>query len=428
VSRARVVSATAAALVAAVSLGACKTERVSVNSGEEQANGESTSASISRDGRYVAFWSRATNLVPNPGLAGDVFVRDRVAGQTSLVTVGTGTGTGAGMQQISANGRYVAFDSYDKMTPDDTGEDRDIFVWDRETGVTTRASVGTGGHEGNANSAIPSTYSDIAISRNGRYVAFESSSTDLVQGDTNGLDDIFVRDRTAGTTTRVPFESTGEPATEPDSSTPVGLTYPVLSLDGRHVGFASARVYPAPNPILRLGTDLYVRNLDTGATTKVTPGVMPEGAGIKFSLDAHGEHVAFSSYAEDLVPSDDNGKEDIFVRDLPTGALTRVPAEVTGAGGIFYGLTDPSLSRTGRFLAFTTDPYTTSNVYVHDRQTGLTRRLTKDHTAATQPYNLAPRISADGRWVAYESTDPTAVQGDTNDVPDVFVSSGRPIR
>jgi Tol biopolymer transport system component len=288
--------------------------------------------------------------------------------------------------------------------------------------------VGFGGRQGNANATVPDTYGSIAISRNGRYVAFESSSTDLAPGDTNGLDDIFVRDRAAGTTTRIPFESTGEPATEPDGSTPVGLTHPVLSLDGRHVGFASARAFPGPNPVLRLGTDLYVRNLDTGATTKLTPGALPEGAGLEFSLDAHGEHAAFSSYADDLVPGDGNGKEDIFVRDLQTGALTRVPAEATGASGVFYGLADPSLSRTGRFLAFTTDPYTTSNVYVHDRETGRTRRLTKTHTAATQPYNLAPRISADGRWVTYESTDPTAVQGDTNDVPDIFVSSGRPVR
>lgn len=402
----------------AVSLGACTT-RVSVSSNEVQGNGGSHNPSISETGRYVVFDSEATNLVPG---GGSLYIRDLAAGTTRAV------GSGGSLHEISADGRYVAFVSSSRLTPDDTGDDEDVFVWDRETGATTRASVGFGGREGNANATVPDTYGSIAISRNGRYVAFESSSTDLVPGDTNGLADVFVRDRTAGTTTRIPFESTGEPTTEPDGSTPLGLTHPVLSLDGRHVGFASARAFPGPNPVLRLGTDLYVRNLDTGATTKVTPGVLPEGAGLNFSLDAHGEHAAFSSYADDLVPGDGNGKEDIFVRDLGTGALARVPAEVTGASGVFYGLTDPSLSRTGRFLAFTTDPYTTSNVYVHDRQAGRTRRLTKDHTAATQPYNLSPRISADGRWVAYESTDPTAVPGDTNDVPDIFVSSGRPVR
>jgi hypothetical protein len=405
-----------------LSLGAC-TARVSVSSNEVQANAASHNPSISEDGRYVAFDSEASNLVLGDG---NLFVRDLAAGTTTVVTPGAASATS--LHEISADGRYVAFESSSRLTPDDTGDDTDVYVWDRQTGATTRASVGFGGREGNANAEVPDTYGSIAISRNGRYVAFESSSTDLVPGDTNGLADIFVRDRTASTTTRVPFESTGEPATEPDRSTPIGLTHPVLSLDGQHVGFASARVYPGPNPVLRLGTDLYVRNLDTGGTTKVTPEALPEGAGLAFSLDAHGEHAAFSSYAEDLVPGDSNGKEDIFVRNLRTGAVTRLPAEATGAGGVFYGLTDPSLSRTGRFVAFTTDPYTTSNVYIHDLQTGRTRRLTKDHQAATQPYNLFPRISADGRWVAYESTDPTAVQGDTNDVPDVFVGSGRPVR
>jgi TolB protein len=403
VLRARALSVATAAL-AAVALGACN-DRVSVNSSGVQGNGASANPSISRDGRYVAFDSQATNLVPSDTTPdNDAFLRDRAAGTTTLVTTGTGGATG--LQQISANGRYVAFESFENLTPDDTGQDTDIFVWDRETGAPTRASVGVGGREGNANSFVPGLYMDIAISGSGRYVAFASSDENLVPGDGNGLEDIFVRDRVAGTTARIPTESTGEPKMASDGTTLVGIIHPAISLDGRYVGFASARATLfGGGGLLREVSDLYVRDMQTGVTIRLTNGPESPNAELGMALDGDGAHAAFSALG------------DILVRNLRSGAVTRVPAEVTDVPN--DELVSPSLSRNGRFLAFEGDTGNAGTVFVYDLQTGELERVGDGG---------GPRLSADGRWVAWASAATNLVKGDTNGVADVFVAPARPLR
>jgi Tol biopolymer transport system component len=386
----------------AVSLSACA-ERVSVSSSEGQANDAATHPSISRDGHYVVFDSQATNLVPSDTSRDvDVFLRDTFAGETTLVT--TDTNDASDQDQISANGRYVAFLSYENLTSDDTGEDGDIFVWDRETGATTRASVGVGGREGNANSFSPLT--DLSISRNGRYVAFASSDDNLVAGDGNGLEDIFVRDRVAGTTARIPTESTGEPKMASDGTTLVGIIHPAISLDGRYVGFASARATLfGGGGLLREVSDLYVRDMQTGVTIRLTNGPESPNAELGMALDGDGAHAAFSALG------------DILVRNLRSGAVTRVPAEVTDVPN--DELVSPSLSRNGRFLAFAGDTGNAGSVYVYDLQTGDLERVADGG---------GPRLSADGRWVAFVSSSSGLVKGDTNGVADVFVAPARPLR
>jgi Tol biopolymer transport system component len=400
---ARALAAIGVALTA-VSLGAC-TERVNVSSDEVQANDAGFDPSISRDGRYVTFYSGATNLVPSDTQPdGDVFLRDRVAGVTTLVS--TGTSGASGLQQISANGRYVAFQSSERLTADDTGFDDDVFVWDRETGALTRASVGAGGDEGNANSFVPLNFTDLAISRNGRYVAFASSDENLVPGDGNRLEDIFVRDRVAGTTVRIPTESTGEPTTASDNTTLVGIIHPAISLDGRYVGFASARATLfGGGGLLREVSDLYVRDMQTGITTRLTDGAERAAAELDMALDGDGTHAAFSALG------------DILVRKLGSGAVTRVPASLTATPD--DELESPSLNRSGRFLAFAGRSPTAASVYVYDLQTGdLKRRADGD----------SPRLSADGAWLTWVSGSSNLVKGDTNGVADVFVSPARPSR
>jgi Tol biopolymer transport system component len=401
VLRAPAISAAMAAL-AAISLGSC-TARVNVSSNEVQANDAGLNPSISRDGRYVAFESQATNLVPSDALRDlDVFVRDLIAGETSLVT--QGTNQVSGLSQISANGRYVAFLSSARLTADDTGDDADIFVLDRESGATARASIGTNGQEGNANAFVPDSYSDVAISRNGRYVAFASSDDNLVAGDGNGLEDIFVRDRVAGTTVRIATESTGEPRTAPDNTTLVGIIRPSISLDGRYVGFASARATLfGGGGILREVTDLYVRDLETGTTTRLTNGAEAANAELGTALDGDGTHVAFSALG------------DILVRNLRSGAVTRVTPDVVGTPAA-DALVSPSLNRSGRFLAFEADRNHAGTVYALDLQSGALKRLGDGG---------GPRLSADGRWVVWTSASSTVVKGDTNGVADVFVGDAR---
>lgn len=422
------------AALAAVSLSACKIERVSVSSTEEQANNNSDQASISRDGRYVAFESQATNLVPNDTVDADIFLRDRVSGTTTIVTAGT-HGDAAVMPEISANGRYVAFASGAKLVPEDTNIYEDVFVWDRETGATTRASVSSTGSQGNSASPVGGQQaSGISINRNGRFVAFTSVATNLAQDDDNGLQDIFVRDRVAGTTVRIPAESSGEPATETDGSKLYGLGDPAISLDGRYLAFETIRSIPTPGGgLVRDGTDVYVRDLQTGVTTRVSTGALGQ-ANFGVAIDRDGTHVAFSSSVDS-----DPGDGDIYVRNLRTGVVVRVPAGSTGDSGV-YRITNPSLSRSGRFLAFWSDfsrespPGTFftqigANVYVRDMRTGATRRISKN--ANPQPgsgYNINPRLSADGRWLAWVSTATNLVDNDTNDESDVFVAPARPLR
>ena len=165
------------------------TERVSVSTGGAQSNEDSYNrpGSISADGSYVAFASFASNLVSgDTNDTSDIFVRDRLTGQTTRVSVDSSGMQGNGWSydpSISADGRYVAFNSEaTNLVAGDTNDRRDVFVYDRVTGQTTRVSVSSGGTQGNGDygSYLPS------ISADGRYVAFDSDANNLVSGDTNG--------------------------------------------------------------------------------------------------------------------------------------------------------------------------------------------------------------------------------------------------
>jgi hypothetical protein len=186
------------------------TQRVSVDSSCAQANNVSGiyRVSVSAHGRYVAFASQATNLVPGDTNGfGDVFVRDRLSGTTERVSLDSGGAQGNSASydpSISADGRFVAFVSDAiNLVPGDTNGKPDIFVRDRQSGRTERISVNSAGAQGDDQSAIPS------ISADGRFVAFASQATNLVPGDTNGLMDVFVHDRLSGLTERVSVDSFG---------------------------------------------------------------------------------------------------------------------------------------------------------------------------------------------------------------------------
>ena len=184
-----------------------------------EGNNNSYIPSISADGRFVAFASYSGNLVAGDGnLSLDVFIRDRISGQTTRVSVSSAGVEGnndSDAPSISADGRYVAFSSdATNLVPGDTNLSTDVFVHDRDvsgSGIfdtpgnirTTRVSVDSAGTQGNSDSYSPS------ISADGRYVAFASGATNLVSGDMNGFDDIFVRDRLTSVTTRVSVSTAG---------------------------------------------------------------------------------------------------------------------------------------------------------------------------------------------------------------------------
>jgi archaellum component FlaF (FlaF/FlaG flagellin family) len=423
----------AAALSAFASPG--DTTLVSVDSAGNQGNGTSSAPALNADGRYVAFVSDASNLVPGDtnGLY-DAFVRDRQAGTTERVSVdsaGNESNGSSGPISISADGRYVAFSSTaSNLVPDDTNGTTDVFVHDLQTGATERVSVDSAGNEGDSYSNTAG-FTAAALSADGRFVVFGSDSDNLVSGDTNGQTDAFVHDRQTGSTERVSVDGSGNEGNS-------GSVDPAISPDGRYVGFGSY----ATN--LSDGTDgfgdLFVHDRQTGATQQIdlTPGGASAGScgGVGTgcnvgSFSADNRYVAFWSRSPNLVPRDNND-EDAFVRDLQTGATERVSVDSAGNQASGFGhLQGASISADGRYVAFKSQtpflvPDDTTNsswdAFVHDRQTGVTERVDVD-SAGNPPDGFAadPVMSADGHYVAFDSNATNLVAGDTNGVYDIFL-------
>ena len=286
------------------------TSWVSVHSNGKGPNGRSLDPSISSDGHYVAFDSFASNLVTGD-LNGkrDVFVRNTATHSTSLVSVQPATKGGSNAQSfdpsISGSGRFIAFTSNaSNLVPGDTNHRRDVFVRDRKAHKTTRVSVSTSGAQGKGASDRPS------ISGDGRYVAFTSSSSNLVSGDKNGTRDVFVRDRVTNRTSRMSYSSSGKQGN--DSSID-----PSISSDGRYVAFTSFATNLVSGDT-NDASDAFVRDRKTFQTSRMSvssSGTQANDSSSHPSISSDGQFVAFQSLASNLVSGDTNGKLDVFVRD-----------------------------------------------------------------------------------------------------------------
>ncbi len=405
------------------------TTRVSVGTAGLQGNGRSEGASISADGRYVAFQSSASNLIPvDTNGATDIFVRDRLTGETSCVSVTSLGNQGNDVSyfpSISGDGRFVAFQSYaTNLIPGDTNGFDDIFVHDRATGETTNVSVSSSGEQGN-NASVGA-----AISLDGRYVVFKSHASNLVPGHTNGAWDIFVHDRQTGETSRVSVSSSGDQGDN-------GSEWPSISADGRYIAFDSYASNLVPDDT-NGHVDTFVRDRQTGETSRVSvssagqqgnpvQGSDSEGT----SISADGRYVAFVSYAAELVPGDSNGFVDVFVHDRQTGQTSLVSVASTAQQSNNWSV-QPSISADGRYVAFQSyasnlapgDTNGTWDLFVHDRVTGKTSRVSVSSSGQQQQGNggsLRASISADGRYVVFDSHGLHLVPDDTNDSNDVFV-------
>lgn len=307
-----------------------QTERVSLDAGGAQLGGFSASASISRDGRFVAFVT-ASPAVPEDGNQRfDVFVRDRVAATTERVSVGSGGIEADGSSNcpsISGNGRHVAFYSLaTNLVAGDSNGLVDVFVHDRSSHVTQRASVGAGGSEADGTSFAP------RISGNGRMVAFVSNATNLVAGDSNGASDVFVRDLQSALTLRASVAVNGAQASA-GADASVGIDDA-----GRQVTFRSA------SPDLVAGDtnalpDSFVKDLLTGMirrTSLAHNGAQmqaPDGA-LRVAISGNGRVAAFDATSGDLVPDDSNRVRDVFVRELPTFAYEYAAKVVCGTQNV----------------------------------------------------------------------------------------------
>jgi archaellum component FlaF (FlaF/FlaG flagellin family) len=341
--------------------------RVSVDSAGNQAIGFSGGSSISGDGRFVVFSSDANNLVPGDTNATvDIFVRDLLTNITTRVSVDSAGNQGngySGYSSISADGRFVAFVSFaSNLVPGDTNNSEDVFVRDFSSNTTTRVSVDSAGNQGNNFSDLPS------ISANGQKVAFSSRASNLVPGDTNDRRDIFVRDLSTNTTTLISTSSNGDRANSSSSGSSI-------SADGRFVAFVSSATNLVPGDTNNRD-DMFVRDLLTNTTTRVSISSTGNQGNQESStpfISADGRFVTFSSDASNLVPGDTNNNGDIFVRDLSSNTTTRVSVDSAGNQG--NGFSNSSfISADGRFVAFSStasnlvprDTNNTSDIFVVD--------------------------------------------------------------
>ncbi|MEG4528985.1 calcium-binding protein [Microcoleus sp. D2_18a_D3] len=415
--------------------------RVSVDSAGNQANqGPSvfSNPSISSDGRFVAFGSPASNLVPgDTNASSDVFVHDTLANTTTSVSVdsaGNQANNYSFSPSVSADGRFVAFESgATNLVPGDTNNTNDIFVRDLLTNTTTHVSVDSAGNQGNSRSGYAS------ISGDGRFVAFESGATNLVPGDTNNSGHIFVRDLLMNTTTHVSVDSAGNQGNKYSGN-------PSISPNGRFVAFGSDATNLVPGDTNN-SSDIFVRDLLTNTTTRISvdsagnqanrefydPSISPSGS-YEPSISADGRFVAFWSFATNLVPGDTNNNADIFVRDTLANTTTRVSVDSAGNQANNYSF-DISISADGRFVAFGSsasnlvpgDTNNNADIFVRDLLTNTTTRVSVD-SAGNQGNNgsFESSISADGQRVAFSSEASNLVPGDTNFTfnsrLDVFVS------
>lgn len=391
------------------------TTRISVNDAGQEGMGNSTSASVSDDGRFVAFESLATNLVPNDtnGVA-DIFVRDRETGTTVRASVSSSGGQanlwGSRWPAISGNGRFVAFGSdADNLVPNDTNDTTDIFVRDLVSNATERVSVPTGAAQSVGGGAYY-----VAINYDRRFVAFLSGASDLVPGDTNGQPDIFVRDRQTGVTERVNVSSSGA-----QSSGGVGRMR--LSSDGRYVVFES----DAPDLVESdtNGTrDIFIRDRLAGTTILASgnaAGVQGNALSSDPAMSADGRYVGFFSSASNLVAGDGNGTTDAFVKDMQSGEVT---LESRNSDGVQTTMPTSavSLSADGRVISFVTrlpesgSPAPSSyQVYVRDRvaQTTHMASVSSLGVMSTGVANLWTDVNGDGSLVIFGSSDDSLVPG-----------------
>jgi Tol biopolymer transport system component len=409
-------------LALAGSVAAQVTQRLSIGPGDVDGDGPSDACSISLDGRYVAFDSGASNLVAGDANGRrDVFVRDLQLGTLVRASVATGGQEGDDdslAPSISADGRWVAFQSAAaNLVPGDLNMTCDVFVRDLATGTTTRITVGPGGVEGNDESLEPS------ITPDGRFVAFHSAASNLAVGDTVASMDVFVHDRALGTTELVSRSSQGVVA-DADS------LEASISADGRFVAFHSLANNLVANDT-NGWSDVFVRDRLTGLTTRVsvsTAGLEGESASLSPSLSADGRFVAFMSYSANLVPQDTNDVFDVFVHDRATGTTARVSV-ATGGAQCEHGGERPALSADGRhvvFLSLSAAPGSDTslrwNAFLHDRASGATDRISvaTDGTGSDDDAAVGA-ASADGRYVVFASDASSLVVSDKNRVRDVFV-------
>lgn len=412
----------AAVVISALGGAACSSSSdvvlVSVDDEGNPADLGGHQPAVSADGRCVAFRSISPNLHGEKidsveRFKEGIFVRDLDSNRTVMIA-----SEYSQRPSVSSDGRIVAFESAQSdLVPRDTNEASDVFVFDASTGETSRVSVSSTGSEGNSHSFLAS------ISANGRYVAFTSSASKLVERDTNdecilppddsiGCLDVFVRDRVRGETTRVSVDSAGKEVT--------GSSYdPAISADGRYVAFVSSAgnlVRGDNNPQCDINgdglweencEDIFVHDRETGETTLVSvvgEGTQGNGRSVQPAISGDGRYVAFVSESTNFLADTADAGLGVFVRDRGNEITYRVAeisrdriTAIVGGWGfqVISTAAAPAISADGKRIAF----WEPSGIFVSDMDGG-NRQLVSGRANSGLD---GPAISADGQYVALAS-------------------------
>ena len=397
--------------------------RVSVDSSGNEGDGNSSVPALSADGRIAVFVSDSTNLVPSDtNDVSDVFVHDLATGVTERVSVDSSGAQGnddSDQPAISSDGRYVAFQSLaSNLVAGDTNATADIFLHDRQSGSTVRVSVDSTGAQSNSWCESPS------ISADGQVVSFWSSASNLVPGDTTGFGDVFVHDMATGTTEIVSVDSSGAQGNSTSFANGISGDGTIVVFESHATNLVAGDTNGARDVFI------HDRSTGTTERMSVdSSGIQGNQESELGFISGDGNVVAFTSYATNLVPADSNLTLDVFVRDRVTGTTELADVDSAGNQGDNWSY-GASLSSDGRLVAFgsasdnlvANDKNQQADTFVHDRTTGKTDLMTiTDLGVQGDSSSAGGDISADGLTVGFWSAATNLVPNDGNGRADAFV-------
>jgi Tol biopolymer transport system component len=402
--------------------------RLPISPSGSQSNGFSDHPALSADGHKIAFGSYASNLVPgDTNNQKDVFLYDmdnKIMRRVSISFSGEQANGGSTSPVLTKNGHIIIFQSdASNLVTDDSNGVTDIFLFDSDRNTIERVSLAA------HHTQVIGISSEPAVSEDGRFIAFQSQADNLVAGDTNHAWDIFIVDRQSSTIQRASLSIDGDQAN--------GASYhPAISGDGRFLAFQSE----ADNLVVgdtNQTSDIFIRDIQNRETYLVSKGMhgwSANGGSWQPSISSDGRFVAFSSYANNLVKGDTNDVMDVFVYDRSKNDIKRASLATEGTqGNLISG--NPLLSADGRFITFESlattlvekDYNLSWDVYIHDCQTGSTDRITNsiNDGKAGNDMSGSAVISADGTIVAFQSFANDLVDDDSNAIRDIFIFQRR---
>lgn len=400
-------------------------KRLSISNASIEGNNSSSTPQISMEGtgRYVVFSSEADNLISGDSNGfSDIFLFDRFNNKILKISFGAGKTQANGNSfnpSLSKNGRYIAYESdADNIVASDTNLVRDIFVYDIQGQSTLRVSLSTGKTQAN------STSQNAMISGDGLFVVFESDASNLVGSDNNTASDIFLHNLSSSTTTRVSVKSNGNQATGESRNSKI-------SENGQFIVFQSD-AFDLINSDTNSVADIFLHDTNTSATIRVSISsaaaeLAVESTNPNISPDA--SIIAFESASNTAVINDTNEVVDIFSYVKATTAVSRVSVASSKVQANAAS-SSPSLSTDGRYISFVSsannldpdDLNEVDDIFVHDRTTGDTA-LVSTTVLGTEVLaaSSSPSINSNGQFTAFSSNADNLVNSDTNDVQDIFV-------